>query len=526
MKKILLIAFLVFQFLNGSAQIKISQLPALVGTCDTCKIPAVKSGVTVKATGAQLTPGKLNISDTSAMLKTSRTKGTNDIDGGYILSWQTSPRIVTGVTTSSDSLYSGTGSAYTNGNYNTTASNEWEQEIVFSPTSTISGTVAIVITDNAVLGSGDCIGSINLATSTISITNGGSTWTQTASVTAVTAADVIRMRIIFWHNTLNFIYENVTKNEVRKLNKILAFGYLSGAGLGLTSHTVGKPGITFAGVTSIKIFDWKFKDNSRGQVAWIGQSIGEGYAASAWNKTYVYKVDSASSTKIALYAKAGMAIYDLVVNRAVDNIILSNPSVVVLDGLWFNDGISGQSLANTFSRMRFIRGRLAAHKISVIWLGPTIATGFATSINDSIQAVYPNDPFWNLNSFMSGSYLAADGAHPNDLGHQEVADSLMIRLPFIIGAVPNGKLLIATGTNTSIGTATLSSGTVTVSTTAVTASSKIFLQLNTPSGTLAISYSVPVGSIVASTSFVINAVDAAGAVLITDNSTINWWIVN
>lgn len=88
------------------------------------------------------------------------------------------------------------------------------------------------------------------------------------------------------------------------------------------------------------------------------------------------------------------------------------------------------------------------------------------------------------------------------------------------------KINIATGSNASVGTATLSSGTITVNTTAVTTNSIIFLTLNTPSGTLGISYSAPAGSIVNGTSFVINSVSTGGVVVITDNSTVNWWIVN
>lgn len=77
------------------------------------------------------------------------------------------------------------------------------------------------------------------------------------------------------------------------------------------------------------------------------------------------------------------------------------------------------------------------------------------------------------------------------------------------------KLKIATGSNASLGTATLSSGTVTVSTTAVTTSSIIFVCHNTVSGTQGI-LSVPSASITNGTSFIINSS------MVTDNSTVNW----
>lgn len=88
------------------------------------------------------------------------------------------------------------------------------------------------------------------------------------------------------------------------------------------------------------------------------------------------------------------------------------------------------------------------------------------------------------------------------------------------------KIKIATGSNASVGTATLVSGTVTVNTTAVTANSIIFITVNTPGGTLGPTYTAPSGSIVAGTSFVINAVGTTGVVTTTDTSTVNWWVIN
>jgi hypothetical protein len=65
----------------------------------------------------------------------------------------------------------------------------------------------------------------------------------------------------------------------------------------------------------------------------------------------------------------------------------------------------------------------------------------------------------------------------------------------------------------------MTAGTITVATTAVTASSKIFLTVNTPGGTQGV-LSAPTASIIANTSFVINSSNAS------DTSTVNWWIVN
>lgn len=78
------------------------------------------------------------------------------------------------------------------------------------------------------------------------------------------------------------------------------------------------------------------------------------------------------------------------------------------------------------------------------------------------------------------------------------------------------KINIATGTNASVGTGTLSSGTVTINTTAVTASSIIQVQLTSCSscGTLYI------GTVTAGTSFVVTSTNGS------DASTFNYWIIN
>ena len=69
------------------------------------------------------------------------------------------------------------------------------------------------------------------------------------------------------------------------------------------------------------------------------------------------------------------------------------------------------------------------------------------------------------------------------------------------------------------GTATLSSGTVTVNNIYVSSGSKIYVSYNTPSGTQGF-LSAPQGSIISNTSFVINSSSS------TDNSTVNWTIIN
>ena len=82
-----------------------------------------------------------------------------------------------------------------------------------------------------------------------------------------------------------------------------------------------------------------------------------------------------------------------------------------------------------------------------------------------------------------------------------------------------GKLEIATGTNSTVGTATLVGGTVTVSTTSVTASSIIFLS-NQSGGTVADLGEHYISTITAGTSFVITSTNSL------DTAILGWLIIN
>lgn len=79
------------------------------------------------------------------------------------------------------------------------------------------------------------------------------------------------------------------------------------------------------------------------------------------------------------------------------------------------------------------------------------------------------------------------------------------------------KIKIKSGTNASVGTATLVGGTVTVNTTAVTANSVIILTVQSL-GTVTVATPVAVTAKTAGTSFVITSSDN------TDTSTIGYWI--
>lgn len=121
---------------------------------------------------------------------------------------------------------------------------------------------------------------------------------------------------------------------------------------------------------------------------------------------------------------------------------------------------------------------------------------------------------------VTGAISAGTGVTATTGGLTATAGNITATNGNLVLGTAGNKLSIATGANASIGTsAAMVAGTVTVATTAVTASSRIFLTVNTPGGTQGV-LSAPTASIVAGTSFVINSSNAA------DTSTVNWWIVN
>lgn len=95
----------------------------------------------------------------------------------------------------------------------------------------------------------------------------------------------------------------------------------------------------------------------------------------------------------------------------------------------------------------------------------------------------------------------------------------------VIMSAAGGGLQVKEGSNARMGQATLTAGTVTVSNTSVTANTRIFLTradvgASTEAGVLS------VGTVTASTSFVINALDPIDASVATgDISVINWMLV-
>lgn len=120
----------------------------------------------------------------------------------------------------------------------------------------------------------------------------------------------------------------------------------------------------------------------------------------------------------------------------------------------------------------------------------------------------------------SNSPNIAIGQYGNSM-HKDSLKKLMGKLS---PATAMEHLYLATGTNKTVGSATLVSGTVTVANTAVKSTSKIILIREAVGGTGG-TYLV-VGAKTANTSFVINSVGTTGSLVTTDTSTVGYIIIN
>jgi hypothetical protein len=119
---------------------------------------------------------------------------------------------------------------------------------------------------------------------------------------------------------------------------------------------------------------------------------------------------------------------------------------------------------------------------------------------------------------VSGTFNWGSGSASRDTTLQRTAANMLsvLTADLRIGTVGKG-LRIAEGSNAKMGTATLNGTTaVVVSTTAVTASSRIFLTIQTPGGTPASPY---VSAVSAGTSFSIKSTGAS------DTSVVAWMLV-
>jgi len=175
---------------------------------------------------------------------------------------------------------------------------------------------------------------------------------------------------------------------------------------------------------------------------------------------------------------------------------------IVRQGLQINNGGSTQSGLVGNEAAAYISGGSSSNVTVQSYNDVSIGSGGVTSYASNVRFAVKS----------SGRILMGVSL-PTDDGANQLQVNGSIKLE-----TAGNKINIATGTNASIGTATLLSGTVTVLTSAVTASSKIFV---THAGSsVSNAGTLYIGTISANTSFIINSTNSS------DNDTINWWIVN
>jgi hypothetical protein len=202
-------------------------------------------------------------------------------------------------------------------------------------------------------------------------------------------------------------------------------------------------------------------------------------------------------------------------STADGTLYLQNTSTTGQAALWVENNrgsfasYGGINYGSTSSSAGNLFGLTRADKLFLFADGAN-NLGLAVGTRVNTPVIFGSNNLERMRIFGGGN-VAIGSTTDNSNGLLQVTGNLALE-------TAGNKINIATGTNASIGTATLSGGTITVSTTAVTASSKIFVthagSSITNAGTLYI------GTITAATSFVITSTNAS------DNDTVNWWIIN
>lgn len=227
-------------------------------------------------------------------------------------------------------------------------------------------------------------------------------------------------------------------------------------------------------------------------------------------------------------------------NDGTSSFFFGSPNLGTNNTVWGFFGKSPGSLNMIAHRFTWVANSSTSNRYSIFFSGGSEVLSILGSGNIGIGVVAPASKLhvlstteqiraaYDASNYFSTTVASDGGVTNNAVGSGakfNYSDSVNVTGHFRLTTAGN-KIKIATGSNASVGTATLSSGTITVSTTAVSSASLIFVTYDTPSGTLASGLSAPVGSIVDGTSFVINSLTTGGAVNTADNSTVRYWIIN
>lgn len=224
---------------------------------------------------------------------------------------------------------------------------------------------------------------------------------------------------------------------------------------------------------------------------------------------------NASGNGIHFYSNGGAGVNSIGVDGTLDNslqIVGGNASGGQAMKFYTNSAIGSTP---TNERMRIQNGG-QVNIVGSLYLGDASTTAsakiHALSTTEQLRLAYDGS------NYESTTVSSAGEVTKNAVGSGakfSFSDSVNVTGDVRLMTAGN-KLKIATGSNASLGTASMALATATVSTTAVTADSKIFVSYKNcvDCGSLYI------GTVTAGTSFVILSTNLA------DASDVNWWIVN
>ena len=283
----------------------------------------------------------------------------------------------------------------------------------------------------------------------------------------------------------------------------------------LTGGQVGITGLSATGTASSTTY-------LRGDNTWATPSTGITTISSP-GSTLLYTVSGTSVTSDVNLAQPNSWTGTQTINKTsigagtTDALLLENTTPASLGAPQNSSTLHwlGNSYNSTTSTSQ--TGEFFAKIVSVSSGTPSVSLLFSSSLNGAAAS-----SVLTLNS--TGSTIASGLTCSSNL---TVTGSTTFNgnVTYSLGKT----ISIGTGTNAIAGTATLSSGTVTISTTRVTASSIIWVQYQSGQalslGAGAIS-TLRVSAQTAGTSFVIVGDTTAGVTNITDNSPVQWWIVN
>jgi lysophospholipase L1-like esterase len=221
------------------------------------------------------------------------------------------------------------------------------------------------------------------------------------------------------------VLENLINNTKVEIGEINPYGdftitqdFQSTSGQVCISHCSGQ----------FEILSFNYVELFTSSICFVGNSITEGYGSGTSND-FIQQLESIYGIKFKKYAKAGVTSTEIKNN--LRHIIAGNFNTVVLNGIYYNDGFAGISIAQTKANITSIITSLKAANTKVI-LCTTPYNAYASNhntIRDWMIATYSTLPMIRIDLAINSTNfttLTADGAHPNTDGYYEIASLFVI----------------------------------------------------------------------------------------------------